>query len=255
VLPAVRKQQCFDDCPLDDPQFVELAEQASTMPFKERTLTHHVANKCKRQHRKREATTDTFIVKATLPPKLSYWVSHWARNPAGMPKPIREDEFGHLDIGDLDVWLWSRTVAPDTHKDAFITSLWSIFLMIGRWEELVDGANWALPIANHLHNNVLTCWVWQDGSDTNPVDPSLLARWLGTYTGVTPDRARDFLKPYTRRSERDMYYSHTAQATQNRVQTKREWKTLMASMEGPSTTSSIGEPSSSASTHPVRLAA
>jgi len=151
----------------------------------------------------------------------------------GCAQPIREDEFGRLDIGDLDVWLWSRTVAPDTHKDAFITSLWSIFLTIGRWEVLVDGANWALPVADHLRNNILARWAWQDGSDTNHVDPSLLARWLGTHVGVTPDRARDFLEPYARRHERDVYYSHTAQAAHNRVQSKRDWKTLMASTEGP----------------------
>jgi len=108
-----------------------------------------------RRCNRNKTTTDAFIVKAMLPPELSYWVSHWARNPVGMPKPIREDEFGRLDIGDLDVWLWSRMVASDTHKDVFIMSLWSIFLTIGRWEELVDGANWALPVANHLRNNII----------------------------------------------------------------------------------------------------
>ena len=63
---------------------------------------------------------DAFIVAATLPPELAYWVGHWACNPAGVPKPIREDEFGHLDLGNLDVWLWSRTVAPETYKGKFI---------------------------------------------------------------------------------------------------------------------------------------
>jgi len=57
------------------------------------------------------------------PPELSHWVSYWACNPMGMPKPIHKDEFGRLDIGDLDVWLWSHTLAPDTHKEVFITSL------------------------------------------------------------------------------------------------------------------------------------
>ena len=73
--------------------------------------------------------------------------------------------------------------------------------------------------------------------------------------GVTPDRARDFLEPYAHRREQDVYYSHMAQATHNRVQSKRDWKTLMASTEGPATTPSAGEPSSSAPTHSVGLAA
>ena len=73
-------------------------------------------------------------MEAMLPPELSHWVSYWEHNPAGVPKPIQEDEFSHLDIGNLDIWLWSRTLAPDTHKDVFIASLWDIFLTIGRWE-------------------------------------------------------------------------------------------------------------------------
>ena len=93
---------------------------------------------------------------ATLPPELAYWVGHWARNPAGVPKTICEDEFGRLDLGDLDVWLWSRTVAPETYKGKFIAALWDIFLTIGRWAELVSDNGWALPTANDLHNNILT---------------------------------------------------------------------------------------------------
>ena len=55
VLPAVCTRQWFDDCPLDDPRFIELAEQAPMVPFREHTLVHHVTNKHKRQHRKHEA--------------------------------------------------------------------------------------------------------------------------------------------------------------------------------------------------------
>ena len=89
---------------------------------------------------------DAFIVAATLPPELAYWVGHWARNPASVPKPIREDEFGCLDLGDLDIWLWSRTVAPETYKGKFIAALWDIFLTIGRWAELAGDDGCACPL-------------------------------------------------------------------------------------------------------------
>ena len=92
---------------------------------------------------------------ATLPPELAYWVGHWACNPAGVPKPICEDEFGRLDLGNLNVWLWSHTVAPETYKGKFITALWDIFLTIGRWAELAGNDGWALPTADDLHNNIL----------------------------------------------------------------------------------------------------
>jgi len=68
VLPAVHTQQWFDDCLLDNPQFVELTKQAQTVLFKQHNLVHHITNKCKQQHHKHEANTDAFIVEAMLPP-------------------------------------------------------------------------------------------------------------------------------------------------------------------------------------------
>ena len=67
----------------------------------------------------RDAKPNAFIMVATLSPELAFWVSHWAHNPTGVPKPIREDELNCLNLGDLNVWLWSHTVAPETHKDKF----------------------------------------------------------------------------------------------------------------------------------------
>ena len=53
-----------------------------------------------------------------------------------MPKPNQEDEFGCLDLGDLNVWLWSHTMAPETHKGVFIHTVWDIFLTLERWVDL-----------------------------------------------------------------------------------------------------------------------
>ena len=146
----------YEDCPLNEPQFIEFWEQANLTPLAKCTVVHHIIIKRQRQQHIRDTKPDAFIVVATLPPELAYWVGHWARNPAGVPKPIREHEFGHLDLGDCDIWLWSRTVAPETYKGKFITALWDIFLTIGRWVELVSDDRWALPTANNLHNNILT---------------------------------------------------------------------------------------------------
>ena len=122
----------YEDCLLDEPQFIELWEQANATPVAQRTVAHHVVIKRQHQQLVWDTKPDAFIVAATLPPELAYWVGHWARNPAGVPKPIRKDEFGRLDLGDLNVWLWSRTVAPETYKGKFIAALWDIFLTIGR---------------------------------------------------------------------------------------------------------------------------
>ena len=124
-------------------------------PIAQHTIVHHIIIKRQHQQHMQDTKPDAFIMVATLPPELAYWVSHWVCNPAGVPKPIREDEFGHLDLGDLDVWLWSHTVAPETHKGKLIAALWDIFLTIGRWVELAGDNGWALPTADDLCNNIL----------------------------------------------------------------------------------------------------
>ena len=84
------------------------------MPLAQRSTLHHVVIRQRYQQHLRDTRPDAFIMAATLPPELAHWVALWACNPAGMPKPIQEDEFSHLDLGDLDVWLWSCTMALKT---------------------------------------------------------------------------------------------------------------------------------------------
>ena len=83
----------YKDCPLDDPKFIELWEQASLTPIAQCTIAqctiaHHIVIKRWHQQHMQDTKPDAFIVAATLPPELAYWVSHWACNPAGVPKPI-----------------------------------------------------------------------------------------------------------------------------------------------------------------------
>ena len=210
------------------------------------TIAHHVVIKRQRQQLIRDTKPDALIVAATLPPELAYWVGHWARNPAGVPKPIRKDEFGCLDLGDLDVWLWSRTVAPETYKGKFIAALWDIFLTIGRWAELVGDDGWALPTANNLCNNILAQWAWEDGSAPDDVEPWCLARWLGQKAGVTPDRACDLLKPYAHHCKRDVYFSHTAQEAHNKTLARQARKTILVTVGAPCNPTSIVEHNSTA---------
>ena len=100
ALSPYQPRAWYEDCPLDEPQFIELWEQANLTPLVQCTVAHHVIIKRRRQQHMRDTKPDAFIVAATLPPELAYWVSHWARNPTGVPKPIREDELSRLDLGD-----------------------------------------------------------------------------------------------------------------------------------------------------------
>ena len=57
--------------------------------------------------------------------------------------------------------------------------------------------------------------------------------WLGQKAGVMPDRARDFLKPYARRHECDVYFSHMAQEVHNESRAKQACKTILVTMGAP----------------------
>ena len=112
-------------------------------------------------------------------------------------------------------------------------SLWDIFLTIGRWAELAGDDGWALPTADDLCNNILARWAWDDRSAPDNIEPRRKAPWLGQKVGVTPDRARDLLKPYARRRERDVYFSHTAQEAHNKSLARQARKTILVTAGAP----------------------
>src|SRR6266481_8474731 len=64
-------------------------------------------------------------------------------------------------------------------------------------------------------------WKWASKGDTVKDTPAHISCWLGTVAGVTPDRARDWLKPYTRRLDTGLIHSPTACEAQNRASVKR----------------------------------
>ena len=88
ALSPYQPQAWYKDCLLNEPQFIELWEQANLTPIVQCTIAHHVVIKRRRQQHIQDTKPDAFIVAATLSPKLAYWVGHWAHNPAGVPKPI-----------------------------------------------------------------------------------------------------------------------------------------------------------------------
>ena len=67
ALSPYRPRVWYEDCPLDEPQFIELWEQANLTPLAQRTVVHHIVIKRQHQQHMRDTKPDAFIVAATLP--------------------------------------------------------------------------------------------------------------------------------------------------------------------------------------------
>src|SRR6266481_5517413 len=76
------------------------------------------------------------------------------------------------------------------------TTLWNIFLVTGRWEQLVEGT-WLTMHPDTLWASASRRWGWADNE--TEVSEEHLARWLGMFAGITADRARLLLEPYAHR--------------------------------------------------------
>ena len=72
ALSPYRPRAWYEDCPFDEPQFIELWEQANLTPLAQCTVAHHVVIKGWHQQHMRDTKPDAFIVVATLPPELAY---------------------------------------------------------------------------------------------------------------------------------------------------------------------------------------
>ena len=80
----------------------------------------------------RDAQPLQFAVDVDTPDDIRHWIEEWSWNPIGMPRAIREEDQGHLNEDDLDVWLWYQSIVPKTHNSLFERIVWrDIFLTPG----------------------------------------------------------------------------------------------------------------------------
>src|SRR6266481_2176892 len=132
-----------------------------------------------------------FPVEDMLLEEIQFWIQQWSNNLCSIPHAIHEDSQGRLDLVNLDVWLWNRAIAPIKQEDLFKQVLWrNIFLVIGRWEELVGKTDWQKPVVDQICLSALGVqWCWPNDQAPETVDPAHIVQWLGNVVGVTPDRA------------------------------------------------------------------
>jgi hypothetical protein len=134
----------------------------------------------------------TFEITVGMPLNMINTLDNWARNPVGIPPPIRDDG-PSLNIIDVDVYLWVRAITPKEGKDLFTKLLWGIFAAPGRWEQLVS-VQWTKKSIDSLRFATPGPFVWPG----KPIDTSemYLTTWLGHAGGVNPTFARHRIEPY-----------------------------------------------------------
>jgi hypothetical protein len=68
----------------------------------------------------------TFEIAIGMPLNIINKLDNWARNPVGIPPPIRNDG-PSLNIIDVDMYLWVCAITPKEGKDLFTKMLRGIF--------------------------------------------------------------------------------------------------------------------------------
>ena len=218
--PATRTRQWYDECDISDPRLETLYREAKLLNGRDQNTAQRIAFQRITNHNRRLRKPDVFPVEEGLPPDIQTWVGYWARNPEGIPRPIHEVH-GLLLEEDINVWLWSRHVAPKQHRNEFLDVLWNIFVIPDAWAKLVADT-WIVPTNQVLCDLPMDVfWEWPPQVTPRTLDSSHLARWLGQKAGVTPTRARQLLEPYADRRNRGCYYSPKAQVAHNQAEVKR----------------------------------
>ena len=83
--PAIRAQQWFNKCDINDLRLDALYQEARAISGQERNLAKCVAftritgNLCK------IAKPDVFPMEDNLPDDIRHWIAYWSRNPEGIP--------------------------------------------------------------------------------------------------------------------------------------------------------------------------
>ncbi|KIJ53157.1 hypothetical protein M422DRAFT_242279 [Sphaerobolus stellatus SS14] len=122
-------------------------------------------------------------------------------NPSGVPRNLRLEGL-HVNVDDADVWYWVNLIKPKYRGAEAESLLQHIFSSIGRWDKLVAG-RWKRNDSPFLCSPAPARF---EIPHHQKLDTSQFAYWLGCDAGVTPDLAREKLKPYfIRRSTRTIW--------------------------------------------------
>ena len=94
---------------------MEVATTTANTPAVNRT-PEQCGVHCRYQRALRDAQPLRFAVDVDTPDDICHWIEEWSWNPIGMPRAICEEDQGHLNEDDLDIWLWYGTTEASYQK-------------------------------------------------------------------------------------------------------------------------------------------
>ena len=208
------KTAWFRTCSLDNEEFKSLVEKARKTKAIDRTTSMKVAlSRC--NGGAKDSRPEVFVVENTTSEDMKAQLREWLHNPEGLPPAIREEEDGTLNISDVDVWMWVRSMQPKNNAAQFRELLWSVFGEVGYWATAVAGK--AAPIlvnGDTMRASCTSTWKWT--KSIHDVTRKELSTWLLAHGGVTQTRAKLILEPYARRLLSKKPYSSAALEGQRR---------------------------------------
>ena len=212
AIHSIRPLQWYDKCEITDPWFMEAAAIACNTPAVNCTSKQRRVYLC-HHHTHQDAQPLCFTVDVDTPDDICRWIKEWSRKPIGMPQAIREEDQGHLNKDNLDVWLWYRGIVPKTHNSLFERIIWhDIFLTPGRFVMLAGNHECLTPLLAQLRECPMgRHWAWPDDTTPDTVPLEHITCWLWTSAGVTADRAQRWLEPYAQCLESGQWHSRTTQ--------------------------------------------
>ena len=215
---APRMAEWIDVCPIEDPRFQELYELAKLTPPAERTremiTTFRHVNA---QRRVDNPKPDRFGIRAGTAGDIVTILRAWQHNPEGVPAPIRGESDGTLNVSDVDIWMWMRTLSPKSRPPnaTLRAPLISLLSEAGRWSDLVEARECLTPQAETLQGSITSPFPIKD-RDTSTIPLAEIARWLAQNGGLTPDRVPRF-KAYVARLLSKKAYNSAAIEGQQRM--------------------------------------
>jgi hypothetical protein len=155
------KDDWYDICNMESPEFVKLHKQVLSTVFKEHTTSMRVVIK-RMTTQARSSNVSLINVLPSTPVDTLDMIKGWQLNLHGVLPVIRKESDGTMNLHDVDIWMWLQKATPKNSSSVFRKSLWMLFQQSGRWCELASDQHDPPPIGDTFRASITKMYDWGD---------------------------------------------------------------------------------------------